>query len=345
MAVKVEDAGFEIRDQIMWVYGSGFPKSHNVGKAVDKILGNEREIISIKPNHKKGMNFKYDNDTGGWLANDEIVETKGSSEWEGFGTALKPAHEPIVMARKPFKGSVAKNVLKWSTGGININDCRIGNEIMINQPAGNNAVYNSTWKGVKTHNTISEGRFPANIIFDEEAGELLDKQSGILKSGKLKITHKRHTNGSPNGIYGKFNPEHPLSETYGDKGGASRFFYCAKANKEEREEGLISEPIKIKDTDDGQDNRNVPQKLSTTKGKNTHTTVKPVSLMQYLIRLVTPKNGTTIDPFFGSGTSGKSTIIIEGNYKFIGIEKEKEYFDIAVERCQYEYKKSLKVAA
>ena len=131
MAVKVEDAGFEIRDQIMWVYGSGFPKSHNVGKAVDKILGNEREIISIKPNHKKGMNFKYDNDRGGWLVNDEIVETKGSSEWEGFGTALKPAHEPIVMARKPFKGSVAENVLKWNTGGINIDKCRIGDDEII----------------------------------------------------------------------------------------------------------------------------------------------------------------------------------------------------------------------
>ena len=318
MAVNVEDAGFEIRDQIMWVFGSGFPKSHNLGLSIDKALGysNRGHRIATlsrihadetyEPNGEKLLPYK--------------TKSKEAKAFEGYGTNIKPAHEPIVVARKPFKGSIANNVLMWGTGGINIDECRIYND------------------------STDKGRFPANIIFDEDASKLLDKQSGVLKSGKLKTTHKRHTNGSPNGIYGKFNPEHPLSESYGDQGGASRFFYCAKANKTEREEGITSEPIQIKVPDDGQDNRNVPQKLRTTKGKNTHTTVKPVSLMQYLIRLVTPKNGTTIDPFFGSGTSGKSTII-EGNYKFIGIEKEKEYFDIAVARCQFEYEKSIKVAA
>ena len=354
MAVKVEDAGFEIRDQIMWVYGSGFPKSHNVGKAVDKILGNEREIISIKPNHKKGMNFKYDNDTGGWLANDEIVETKGYSEWEGFGTALKPAHEPIVMARKPFKESVAKNVLKWNTGGINIDDCRVEFEATKN-PATNPLYrqendYIMPKKGEESNGVVSFtssknkisllGRFPANIIFDEEAGMILDEQSGITSQGHWS---KTKTTG-----FGKFGNGKTIYSGIGEKdnikGGASRFFYCPKPSKKEREEGLTNESVVIKGRDEGQDNRNVPQKLSNTKRKNTHSTVKPLKLMQYLIKLVTPIGGITIDPYFGSGSSGKSTIR-EGNYKFIGIEKEKEYFNIAVERCQFEHEQSLKVAA
>jgi DNA modification methylase len=319
MAINVEDAGFEIRDQIMWVYGSGFPKSHNLGLSIDKALGHENRGHRIatasrihpdgtyEPNDKKLLPYK--------------TKSEEAKPFEGYGTNVKPAHEPIVVARKPFKGSIAKNVLMWGTGGINIDECRIHNE------------------------SIDQGRFPANIIFDEEAGKLLDKQSGVLKSGKLKTTHKRHTNGSPNGIYGKFNPEHPLSESYGDQGGASRFFYCAKANKTEREEGITSELIQTKVQDYSQDNKNIPQKLRTTKGKNTHKTVKPVSLMQYLIRLYTPKNGTTLDPYFGSGTSGKCLGADKDYYKFIGIEKEKEYFDIAVARCQFEYEKSLKVAA
>jgi site-specific DNA-methyltransferase (adenine-specific) len=338
MAVKVEDAGFEIRDQIMWVYGSGFPKSHNVGLSIDKLLGHPdrgHRIATASRTHPDGT----------FEPNGEKLlpyETKSeeAKPFEGFGTALKPAHEPIVMARKPFKGSVAKNVLKWNTGGININDCRVGEELITTNGYGTNGFVAS--ENYKPSSHI--GRFPANIIFDEEAREILDEQSGNLKSGKLKNTHKRHTNGSPNGIYGKFNPVHPLSETYGDEGGASRFFYCAKANKAEREEGLTNESIQIKGRDDGQDNRNVPQKLRNTNRKNTHTTVKPLKLMQYLIRLVTPKGGVTIDPYFGSGSSGKSTIR-EGNYKFLGIEKEKEYFNIAVERCQFEHEQSLKVAA
>jgi site-specific DNA-methyltransferase (adenine-specific) len=300
------------------------------------------------------MNFKYDNDTGGWLANDEIVETKGYSEWEGFGTALKPAHEPIVMARKPFKGSVAKNVLKWSTGGINISDCRIEFEETKN-PATNPLYrqendYKMPKKGEESNGVVSFtssknkisslGRFPANIIFDEESGEILDEQSGITSQGHWS---KTKTTG-----FGKFGNGKTIYNGIGKKdelkGGASRFFYCPKPSRKEKEDGLTGEPIQIKGRDDGQDNRNVPQKLRKTNRKNTHTTVKPLKLMQYLIRLVTPKGGVTIDPYFGSGSSGKSTIR-EGNYKFIGIEKEKEYFNIAVERCQFEHEQSLKVAA
>jgi site-specific DNA-methyltransferase (adenine-specific) len=334
MAVKVEDAGFEIRDQIMWVYGSGFPKSHNVGLSIDKLLGHPdrgHRIATASRTHPDGT----------FEPNGEKLlpyETKSeeAKPFEGFGTALKPAHEPIVMARKPFKGSVAKNVLKWNTGGINIDGCRIGEELITTNGYGSSGFVAS--ENYKPSSHI--GRFPANIIFDEEAREILDEQSGITSQGHWS---KTKTTG-----FGKFGNGKTIYNGIGKKdklkGGASRFFYCPKPSKKEKEEGLTSEPIQIKGRDDGQDNRNVPQKLRKTNRKNTHTTVKPLKLMQYLIRLVTPKGGVTIDPYFGSGSSGKSTIR-EGNYKFLGIEKEKEYFNIAVERCQFEHEQSLKVAA
>ena len=411
MAVKVEDAGFEIRDQIMWVYGSGFPKSHNIGKAVDRDNGKsknlkkwakyfdsickikdisneeidsylglnsngataahfrrynsntsrfpkldfyyrlqtwlkfddtfdniikeaEREIIGIKKNQMSG--WSINNETKFIDRNITIAKTSEAKKYEGWGTALKPAHEPIVMARKPFKGSVAKNVLQWNTGGININDCRVGEELITTNGYGTNGFVAS--ENYKPSSHI--GRFPANIIFDEEAREILDEQSGITSQGHWS---KTKTSG-----FGKFGNGKTIYYGIGKKdelkGGASRFFYCPKPSKKEKEEGLTSEPIQIKGRDEGQDNRNVPQKLRKTNRKNTHTTVKPIKLMQYLIRLVTPKGGVTIDPYFGSGSSGKSTIR-EGNYKFLGIEKEKEYFNIAVERCQFEHEQSLKVAA
>ncbi len=229
MAVRIEDAGFEIRDQIMWVYGSGFPKSYKLG--------------------------------------------------DGWGTALKPAHEPIVMARKPFKGNVANNVLEWSTGGINIDESRVdfvseadkAESINKNQHAdfgstmGTNQIYGD-YSMLEPQNYNPTGRFPANIIFDEEAGKLLD----------------------------------------GQYEGASRFFYCPKSSKKDRNEG----------TD------------------NNHPTVKPTDLMLYLIRLVTPKGGITLDPFMGSGSTGKAAI--RGGFDFIGIERENEYFQIAEGRINYE---------
>jgi site-specific DNA-methyltransferase (adenine-specific) len=350
MAVKVEDAGFEIRDQIMWVYGSGFPKSHNVGLSIDKLLGHPdrgHRIATASRTHPDGT----------FEPNGEKLlpyETKSeeAKPFEGFGTALKPAHEPIVMARKPFKGSVAKNILKWSTGGINIDKCRIpihnDEKIDIRRYNNYHDTFNSYEEGQSAKGkkySINEvhtlGRFPANIIFDEESGEILDQQSGITSQGHWS---KTKTTG-----FGKFGNGKTIYNGIGKKdelkGGDSRFFYCPKPSKKEKEEGLTIEPIQIKGRDDGQDNRNVPQKLRKTNRKNTHTTVKPLKLMQYLIRLVTPKGGVTIDPYFGSGTSGKGVLGEDNNYKFIGIEKEKEYFNIAVERCQYEYSKSLKQAA
>jgi len=287
MVVNIEDAGFEIRDQIMWLYGSGFPKSHNIGKAVDKFEGNEREVIMKNPyadgSIRKATGNVGKDDNVEFLASYELEnglrkDTKGTSPFEGWGTALKPANEPICVARKPLsEKSVAENVLRWGTGGINIDGCRIGNESITttaNKGPGDNGIYGN-YKGMEeaTH----EGRFPANIILDEIAGELLDEQSGILKTGAL--------NGSYNNTIMKNEPgirdgkEIKLTSK-ASSGGASRFFYQAKVSKAERNMGL-GEGI-----------------------KSNHPTVKPVALMSYLVRLITPANGIVLDPFMGSGSTG-----------------------------------------
>jgi site-specific DNA-methyltransferase (adenine-specific) len=348
MAVKVEDAGFEIRDQIMWVYGSGFPKSHNVGLSIDKLLGHPdrgHRIATASRTHPDGT----------FEPNGEKLlpyETKSeeAKPFEGFGTALKPAHEPIVMARKPFKGSVAKNVMKWNTGGINIDECRIpiqaDEKIDIRRYDNYHDTFNAYEEGQSAEGkkySINEahdlGRFPANIFFDEEAGILLDEQSGYTKT-KSDKNYKHNKTNSDSDIFksrGTYTPRE-------DEGGASRFFYCPKPSKKEKEEGLENLESKLLSRVNKGGLENDPRWEPKLR-KNTHSTVKPLKLIQYLIRLVTPIGGITIDPFFGSGTSGKSALKEDNDYKFIGIEKEKEYFDISVERCQYEYNKSLKQAA
>ena len=311
MAVKIEDAGFEIRDQIMWVYGSGFPKSFNIGKGVDKKLGNEREVVGKNLNHRERNNNMKE-----MLSLNNPIITKGNSEWEGWGTALKPAHEPIVMARKPLsEKTVVDNVLKWGTGGINIDESRIGNEGATKRS--HQAEYEKKDDGTEDRSEhwartghgiikLNEGRFPANIIFDEEAGKILDEQSGVFTDG------------------------------------ASRFFYCPKTSKNDRNEGL--DDFEEKQTVGGgggigdyqNDVNSASGKFGSEKApsKNNHPTVKPTDLMLYLIRLVTPKCGKTLDPFMGSGSTGKAAV--RGGFDFIGIEREDEYMKIAEARIQYE---------
>jgi len=422
MAVRIEDAGFEIRDQIMWVYGSGFPKSHNIGKAVDKqggnLLGKEvadlvkkkrleiglstiqlaelgkfygktnhggsvsnwetgrgritpeqfnklieilnlennpiietkREVIGKQTNDDNFRFYssgRYQWNTEGQKRKESIDITKGNSEWEGWGTALKPAHEPIVMARKPFKGTVVNNVLEWGTGGINIDASRIENENKAIRITNNNKnIYggSSYLKSKTVQNTSRDGnpsgRFPANIIFDEEAGKILDKQSGISKSTGGRSGNKE---GIWNGRYnGEVRNENP---GLGDVGGASRFFYCPKTSKKDRNEGL--DEFKIKQTVGGGGGiGNYENDVNSSSGKygsekapskNNHPTVKPTDLMLYLIRLVTPERGTTLDPFMGSGSTGKAAV--RGGFDFIGIEREKEYIEIAKARIKYEQEK------
>ena len=323
MAVRIEDAGFEIRDQIMWIYGSGFPKSHNIGKAVDKIQGNEREVVGIKEHSKKDFKDNlYAQDPANANNNKifgygEEVLTKGNSDYEGWGTALKPAHEPIAMARKPIaEKTVADNVLEWGTGGINIDRCRVefvsdadrAESTNKNQHAdfgstmGTNQIYGD-YSMLEPQNYNPPGRFPANIIFDEEAGKLLDEQSGTSKSTGGRSGNKNGV--GSNGIYGQYNGEvRDENPGFGDVGGASRFFYCPKTSKKDR------------DVD------------------NIHPTVKPTDLMSYLVRLVTPKGGVVLDPFMGSGSTGKAAV--REGMQFVGIERESEYFDIAEARIQNE---------
>jgi site-specific DNA-methyltransferase (adenine-specific) len=339
MAVRVEDAGFEIRDQIMWVYGSGFPKSMNIGKAVDKKLGNEREVVGeggTMPIQSSGKRNTEDSSKVEKFERKTQIITKGNSEWEGWGTALKPAHEPIVMARKPFKGSVAQNVLEWGTGGINIDESRIGNETITTNGYGDKGFVAQEGYKPSTH----EGRFPANIIFDEEAGKILDEQSGISKSSGGRAY--QNTNDMYSGGWSSKDEGLKQDPGFGDVGGASRFFYCPKTSKTDRNEGL--DAFEEKQTVGGgggignyQDDVNSASgKFGSEKApsKNTHPTVKPTDLMLYLIRLVTPKGGTTLDPFMGSGSTGKAAV--RGGFDFVGIEREEEYMEISTARIQYE---------
>ena len=369
MAVRIEDAGFEIRDQIMWIYGSGFPKSMNVSKMIDKKFGAEREVIGEKPGHEEFVNRKTKGDTRfkdgmsgfdrPWMQDDEkrqmyhmetAPNTDEAKQWNGWGTALKPAHEPIVMARKPLdKNTVVDNVLEYGTGAINIDDSRIdvniNDDIFAKNPHTKGgfghaaaSIYGDS-KGSDDYDP-SKGRFPANVIFDEEAGKLLDEQSGTNKSGKVVENKKAYEGDSITGFQRGISNS---NNQHGDEGGASRFFYCPKTSKTDRNEGLDDfEDKEAPKRDDGQ-----PYGMNTNKfrpdgserkpvqpKKNHHPTVKPTDLMLYLIRLVTPKNGTTLDPFMGSGSTGKASI--RGGFDFIGIEREEEYFEIAEARINYE---------
>lgn len=348
MAVRIEDAGFEIRDQIMWIYGSGFPKSHNIGKAVDKLLGNEREVVGRKIQRVDGT-VRNKQPNGGFMKDNVVtkdsdgyidVTKPGSPEsekWEGWGTALKPAHEPIVVARKPLsEKSVAENVLKWGTGGINIDESRIGYNDDKPKERGTERE-NTDWDGrgfglgdrTEDWEPNNTGRWPANIILDEEAGQVLDEQSGISKSTPDKRTTKTPT-GQMFGT-GKIT-------SHNDKGGASRFFYCPKTSKKDRNEGCEELEQKRKKVaviqtkgvaNDGEweDGKQLSSLMS-----NNHPTVKPTSLMEYLIKLVTPKGGVVLDPFMGSGSTGKAAV--RNGFDFIGIEKEEEYLNIAKARIE-----------
>lgn len=346
MVVNIEDAGFEIRDQIMWLYGSGFPKSHNIGKAVDKLEGNEREVKEyIAPDGKKRTGvltgdefYKSEGDT---YNNDTRYKTKGSSPYEGWGTALKPANEPICVARKPIsEKSVAENVIKWKTGGINIDGCRVETDDSITFNSFD-SVSDSGWKGVNRnpYEQHSEGRFPANLILDEEAAQMLDEQSGIsksnCKSGVVEGKEANVFNDGENKTSG--HKKKIMVGDYKDKGGASRFFYIAKVSKKERNMGLDgfeekdSKKIAFPEVDYvGSDGSIRTNKHTTTK--NNHPTVKPINLMAYLCRLITPENGIVLDPFMGSGSTGVAALL-EG-FRFCGMEMDKDYFKIAESRIE-----------
>lgn len=357
LAVAIEDAGFEIRDNIAWLYGSGFPKSHNISKAIDKAAGVERTVIGQAMTSPKGISQaegRTDTAAGAYGGEAKLIDitapaTDEAKAWDGWGTALKPAHEPIVVARKPVIGTVAENVLKYGTGAINIDATRIAGEVPsvpqptlgVKEPIVYGFATGEGRNGEMSNNT--QGRFPANIILDEYTAELLDQQSGISKSPKAyKGDGYKETS-----MFGVGGVNH--DKEFGDAGGASRFFYVAKANKQDRNEGLENiEGQEIGAKGNGLartcntcsatvlDGCDCPDRtFSNPVRQNFHPTVKPTALMQYLIRLVTPENGIVLDPFCGSGSTGKAAIL--ENKKFIGIELTPEYLPIIAGRLEHAY--------
>jgi len=273
MAVRIEDAGFEIRDMIAWVYGSGFPKSLDVSKAIDKAAGADRKIVGPNKWVERGGLVQGSTFGAPSRPSETAPATEAAKQWQGWGTAMKPAIEPITVARKPLIGTVAENVLAHGTGGINIDGCRVSSEPNLS------------------------GRWPANLIHDgsdEVLAGFPETKSGARKSGQ-----------GGNGDSGivAFRSKPNINDFPSDSGSAARFFYCAKASKKDR------------DTN------------------NIHPTVKPTDLMAYLCRLVTPPGGLVLDPFMGSGSTGKAAM--HEGFQFCGIEMNAEYLEIARARIAF----------
>ena len=317
VVIGLRIAGFEIRDQIAWLYATGFPKSLDVSKAIDKKLGAERKVIDEITDRRNNGTIYGLGHSGKLTSN--IPETAQAKQWQGWGTALKPALEPIVMARKPIEGTVAENVLKYGTGAINIDGCRVGDEEIKVSGKGSFKEWQKEVKGFTQNeegiNTIHNGRFPANVIHDgsEEVMELF------------------------------LNDEETSS---------ARFFYTPKASQTERNLGLYEFDKKYTASAEFRPNH-MEKALEGESGnpygrwqpkKNIHPTVKPIDLMQYLVRLVTPKNGLCLDPYLGSGTTAVACKL-EG-FNYIGIELMPEYKEIAEARiaeCDKDYQTKTKL--
>jgi site-specific DNA-methyltransferase (adenine-specific) len=344
VAVAIEDAGFELRDSIAWLYGSGFPKSLDVSKAIDKAAGAEREVIgtqklsgnAAQTTKEKGGTYASNTDSIGVKPIEVSItapSTPEAQQWQGWGTALKPAFEPVIVARKPIEGTVANNVLKWGTGGLNIDGSRIGTETISthNAPkgsfAGGEPDRGSDTSSYKEHT----GRWPANIILDPYTAELLDEQSGDRPGGTFPAKRGQAVNTS----FASGQETVGGQRSMGDSGGASRFFYVAKASKRDRNEGLDdldAQRHSDRELADGVGGDN-PRNRTNQAKQNFHPTVKPTSLMEYLIKLVTPPQGTVLDPFTGSGSTGKAAIL--QGFDFIGIEMTEEYLPIIEGRLKH----------
>ena len=365
LACAIEDAGWEVRDKICWLFGSGFPKSHNISKAIDKQKGQYKKGAILPSSRTTGAS-----DTGIATTFQEKTAANPQTElaklWDGYGTALKPAYEDILVCMKPLDGTFAHNAEAHQVAGLNIDGgrIRITNEVekqkhgqewdrewktdWLKHRHDQEPNYPG-WKPRKENGKESQGRWPANLVLthhpdcwaDENTKischldcpvRLLDEQTGIKKSGFMAAGTKRLMSDNPNkNTYGKFNPDTVRNDTYGDSGGASRFFYCAKASRKERNMGM--EDCGGKKVNDGRqtpiDN---PYQRGETIRLNTHPTVKPLALMKYLCTLLKMPSADQIilDPFLGSGTTGMACK--ELGINFIGIEKEPEYCEIAVKR-------------
>jgi site-specific DNA-methyltransferase (adenine-specific) len=323
LTCAIEDTGWEIRDCLMWLHGQGFPKSLDISKAIDKAAGAVREVIGasrsidcVERGYTKVYSTKAENSgfgtsrTFGLGIPITAPATPEAAKWNGWGTALKPAWEPIVLAMKPLDGTFATNAEKHGVAGLNIDASRIGTDDLVCNHARSSEAAKSKGKygdscAQTTHQTVSQrlGRFPANLLLDEEAAQQLDAQTGTITSGKMKAGQQRNQSKGKGGYHGDFPETATANGTYGDSGGASRFFYCAKANKSERGPG------------------------------NDHPTVKPLDLMKYLLTLVsTPNGGVILDPFAGSGTTALAAQQL--GRRCICVELDKHNCDITVARLE-----------
>jgi site-specific DNA-methyltransferase (adenine-specific) len=359
MGLSVRFAGFEIRDSITWIYAQGFPKSLDVAKAIDKMAG-----VEFKEEPASGVGFMNAEGEGGYnVTKNKLTRVGESSEdavkWKGWGTALKPASEPILVARKPLsEKNVALNVLKHGTGGINIDASRIGNEERTDKIVENGFGSNfmdDNWKpSGKTYEKTVTGRFPSNVLFqhadecflvgETEDSYVINKTEDWTGFGEVeRPDYKSSGQTAKIGIYECVEgcPVADLEEG----GGSSRFFFVAKANKKDRNEGLedtAEERGKVfngkSETGAGKVEGSVEDKFSTAPQKNFHPTVKPTSLMKYLVEMVTPVGGVVLDPFTGSGSTGKAAV--QAGVGFVGIEMTEEYIPIIIGRVKHEIEKN-----
>jgi len=318
LACAVEDAGFEIRDTISWLYGSGFPKSLDVSKAIDKAAGAQREVVGRRTDGRYASGFSDEakraqgatahDYSAGWVGDPTEITapaTDDARRWSGWGTALKPAHEPIVVARRPLSGTVAANVLAHGTGALNIDACRVGDEVVTQHGRGDSQSGSMSGRNYAEPAGRSwSGRWPSNVVLDDAAAAELDRQSGTLTSGANPT--RRGADGDRT-VLGTFNGQADANPQRGvDSGGASRFFptfrYQAKA------------PTKERPKVDGV----------------AHPTVKPLELMRWLVRLVTPAGGVVLDPFAGSGTTAEACIL-EG-FACVTVDNELTHLPLIFER-------------
>ena len=343
MAVNIEDAGFEIRDMIAWVYGSGFPKSHNVSCSIDKMAGhgNRGRAIPTASSYQ-ASDVEQENKLTSNPVGPYEPKTDDAKKWAGYGSALKPSIEPITVARKPLDGTIAENVLKWGTGAMNIDGCRVpmDQDDFDKLSKGVDAIrerggsMENSWKNssdLSGANPASPlGRWPANFIHDGSQ-EVLDLFPDVKGGSWVNTDGARHFNNN-----GKKTGYIASGRSDASNGSAARFFYCSKSNKADRNEGC--ESIEAKQySHDGRDTpiENAYQR-NGSKANNFHPTVKPTDLMRYLCRLVTQPGGVVLDPFMGSGTTGKAAML-EG-FRFIGCEMDEEYYKIAEARVVHAYK-------
>ncbi len=334
MACAIEDAGFVLRDQCMWLYGNGFPKGLNISKALDKQAGVTQPVVGVA-----GRSGAHDRllpglgDGGEYYTTAPVTEL--AQRYAGWNTTLKPAHEPLALAQKPLsEKTVAANIARWGVGGLNVGACTIGNEA-IKTCAKSGEASPLTGQGSTGYSgcqeSTHEGRWPANIFLDEEAGRILDEQSGYSQSSD-RVRHNHQSETSGKGIYGKFQDQD--THGYADAGGASRFFYCPKASTKEREAGLDDlQPSGVPQRYGLGDSDGERAPHNHTEKKNPHPTVKPLQLMRYLCRLVCPPGGRVLDPFCGSGSTGCAAV--QEGFDFTGIELDPFYVDISLRRIAY----------